>query len=469
MSGFENNENDGVKLALSAAEYTRTEDSNLSLSQGVQEMLHAAAYTAIEKPVVGVTQLFNHVAGQDLQAPEFIGKPEHQSAWTAAGNFAGTLTDFYFTSKLVGKGFQATGLRTGTKPIPVLEAGTAGALYELAMPVAEDNFAANKMRTVAVGFGTFAAMDGAASAMNKYGVFRPTSNARTLMGDVAVNGTAGVAGGITHNLLDSGLSGKSVNFYELGNDALYWGAFGAAFGGLDHGVFRGQRKAADYIARKEANGEALIAIGGFELHRGTSTDRMRTQVQELKAENVRLQDKVAVDDLTQLFNKGGGKKALEMETARAAREGEPLSAVVIDLDGFKAVNDTFGHNMGDQALQVVADIMRRRFSRGTDVLIRNGGDEFLVLLPNTGLSNAERLATQFQDEMRLAVGTDYVRVLQPGESVAAGERAVGASLGTVELKPGEGVVDFMHRGDGLAYTNKAQRKAAGIAKDRGIS
>jgi diguanylate cyclase (GGDEF)-like protein len=83
-----------------------------------------------------------------------------------------------------------------------------------------------------------------------------------------------------------------------------------------------------------------------------------------------------------LHNRRSFDDALRRELARVRRHGSPCSILFCDLDGLKGLNDTFGHDMGDQVLQVVAQVLRARLREG-DLAARLGGDEFVLLLPNT--------------------------------------------------------------------------------------
>jgi diguanylate cyclase (GGDEF)-like protein len=97
------------------------------------------------------------------------------------------------------------------------------------------------------------------------------------------------------------------------------------------------------------------------------------------------------DDLTQLYNSRYLKQVLRREVKRASRSGRPLSLLFIDLDGFKAVNDTHGHLTGSQTLVEAAAVIRRS-ARETDVVARFGGDEFSLILPDTGSEGAAAVA-----------------------------------------------------------------------------
>jgi diguanylate cyclase (GGDEF)-like protein len=104
------------------------------------------------------------------------------------------------------------------------------------------------------------------------------------------------------------------------------------------------------------------------------------------------------DDLTQLYNSRYLHEALRKETKRATRAGWPLSLLFIDLDGFKAINDQFGHLLGSRALIEAADIVRS-CARETDVVARFGGDEFAMLLPETDGPGALAVARRVLDRL----------------------------------------------------------------------
>jgi diguanylate cyclase (GGDEF)-like protein len=101
------------------------------------------------------------------------------------------------------------------------------------------------------------------------------------------------------------------------------------------------------------------------------------------------------DPLTGLLNARGFRRRLDEELAQAARAGESLSLMLIDLDGLKAINDTHGHEAGDRALRCIGDSLRRTI-RLMDVSARTGGDEFAVILPSAGLDKALVLAERIR-------------------------------------------------------------------------
>jgi diguanylate cyclase (GGDEF)-like protein len=101
------------------------------------------------------------------------------------------------------------------------------------------------------------------------------------------------------------------------------------------------------------------------------------------------------DRLTGLSNTLAFEERLEHETARSARYGEPLALLLADVDGLKAINDRHGHRGGDLALQAVARALRGS-ARQTDLPARVGGDEFALLAPNTGASDAAALGERIR-------------------------------------------------------------------------
>ena len=104
------------------------------------------------------------------------------------------------------------------------------------------------------------------------------------------------------------------------------------------------------------------------------------------------------DDLTRLYNRRYLNDALRRETKRAMRSGWPLSLLFVDLDGFKGLNDTHGHLLGNRALVEAADIMRAS-ARDSDIVTRWGGDEFALLLPETGTEGAHAVAKRLRDRL----------------------------------------------------------------------
>ena len=141
---------------------------------------------------------------------------------------------------------------------------------------------------------------------------------------------------------------------------------------------------------------------------------------KLKTANQVLEVTSSVDPLTGLLNRRKIEEILQAEQSRFNDTGSPCSMISIDLDHFKTINDTYGHNTGDEVLVVFARVLKNRI-RATDCGARWGGDEFLVVLPNT----AEVQARSVSEAIRQAV-----------EATAFPVSPVPVSLGVAELTPG---------------------------------
>jgi diguanylate cyclase (GGDEF)-like protein len=127
---------------------------------------------------------------------------------------------------------------------------------------------------------------------------------------------------------------------------------------------------------------------------------VRRRERLLVAANARLEELSQLDPLTDLYNRRHLFARLEAELGRV-RRGHPLALVMLDLDGFKQVNDREGHQRGDVLLQAIAEALRKT-TRETDVAGRYGGDEFLVILPDTDAEQARRVAERLADSVREA-------------------------------------------------------------------
>lgn len=106
-----------------------------------------------------------------------------------------------------------------------------------------------------------------------------------------------------------------------------------------------------------------------------------------------LEEQATRDPLTGLANRRALFEALRREISHAVRHGEPLTLAYLDLDGFKAVNDTFGHQEGDRVLLDLAEALKVAL-REEDMPARVGGDEFFVVLPNADLARAREVVTR---------------------------------------------------------------------------
>jgi diguanylate cyclase (GGDEF)-like protein len=119
------------------------------------------------------------------------------------------------------------------------------------------------------------------------------------------------------------------------------------------------------------------------------------ETQRLQDECDRLRELSHTDPLTGLFNRRYMKNVLDQEMERTRRTGLPTSLIMIDLDFFKRINDTYGHQAGDEALKWVSLVWRKNLRR-IDIPCRYGGEEFAMVLPGTRLQAALRAAKRLQ-------------------------------------------------------------------------
>ncbi len=117
------------------------------------------------------------------------------------------------------------------------------------------------------------------------------------------------------------------------------------------------------------------------------------QLEEVRRLHVQLSEYAIRDRLTGIFNRGYMEETLDRELARANREKIPLSVVMIDIDKFKMVNDTYGHRAGDEVLRKLGELLMKNVRTG-DVACRYGGDEMLVVMPNALMEDAIRRAKE---------------------------------------------------------------------------
>jgi diguanylate cyclase (GGDEF)-like protein len=158
---------------------------------------------------------------------------------------------------------------------------------------------------------------------------------------------------------------------------------------------------------------------------------------------VSLRQQSIIDPLTQLYNRRYMDEVLKRELARADRNGVPVSVLVLDLDHFKRINDTYGHEAGDAILRKVALTLRENI-RSCDVACRMGGEEMVVLLPDCGIEHALKRA----DALRLAIAA--------GDVLHAGQRiGATASIGVASY-PGQAntAQTLVHAADLALYEAK---------------
>jgi diguanylate cyclase (GGDEF)-like protein len=195
----------------------------------------------------------------------------------------------------------------------------------------------------------------------------------------------------------------------------------------------------DDLLRLAVNVGSLLLLAYLAGIFSTGERRMRRAVLELSQ----------IDPLTGLFNRSQLHALLTQEVQRTRRSARGFCVLMVDLDGLKAVNDSFGHQRGDDVLRAIGDVIRRSI-RTVDSAYRYGGDEFLVLLPET----------------------DYVGAFVVAEKVKAGSEDVGLALGDGELLTSVSIGLVSHPEDGgtvdelVASADRAMYHAKALGKNQ---
>lgn len=158
-----------------------------------------------------------------------------------------------------------------------------------------------------------------------------------------------------------------------------------------------------------------------------------------------LEHTAATDTLTGLANRRTFEESVERELSRVARTGSPLTLAILDLDHFKAINDSLGHAVGDEALKHFAQILRESCRLG-DLPARIGGEEFGLLLPDTDADGARVFARRFLDRLRAETASDAAPL---DASIGVAERTGShESLDLLLLTADRALYEAKHRGRG---------------------
>ncbi|MCA1899736.1 MAG: diguanylate cyclase [Chloroflexi bacterium] len=169
------------------------------------------------------------------------------------------------------------------------------------------------------------------------------------------------------------------------------------------------------------------------------------------------QTQAITDPLTGVYNRRGLEQAGEFEISRARRLKRPLCALMLDIDHFKRVNDRYGHLTGDHALRGLAERCRATL-RAVDILGRYGGEEFLILLPETSLSSAQMIAERLR--------ASFIDTPLPTDS---GPLRVTISVGVAEFSKFDTFESLVQRSDSALYQAKRDGRNCVRIASRGVS
>ena len=174
-------------------------------------------------------------------------------------------------------------------------------------------------------------------------------------------------------------------------------------------------------------------------------DASQKEIEMLQQEIGRVREEALADGLTGLVNRRGFELALAacLESETTGAKGPCL--LFADLDHFKRVNDTYGHLVGDKVLRAVAQVLRANV-KGKDTAARFGGEEFVVLLPDTSIEGAIALA----EKIRTTIEGSRIRHTDTRQEIAQ----ITMSFGVASYCPGESPKEFLSRGDSALYASK---------------
>ena len=204
--------------------------------------------------------------------------------------------------------------------------------------------------------------------------------------------------------------------------------------------------------------QALRGLAGLVVLFNIYTVYQQLQIRRLQksiAEHVFVMDKMearteevyklaVLDPLTGLYNRRCGEQRLKEEMLRSERHGHPLTLLALDLDKLKYVNDTFGHAAGDEVIKSFAARINKAI-RGSDVAIRQGGDEFLLLLPECKSEEVRHVLLRLS-----GIKIDFAGQLIP----------ISFSAGWSNYISGESADDLLRRADEALYAHKRGEKTA---------
>jgi diguanylate cyclase (GGDEF)-like protein len=186
----------------------------------------------------------------------------------------------------------------------------------------------------------------------------------------------------------------------------------------------------------------IVLFNVYTIYQQVLIKRLRRQLAEKQHHSMILRELAMVDALTGLYNRRFAEQRLVAEVARSARKGHPLTVVLLDLDEFKRINDTYGHPAGDLVLQEFAAALNRAV-RGGDLAVRMGGDEFLLILPECN-----------HEQLRLVLNR-----LGPLELAWEGRKfPIKYSVGWKEYASGDQPEGMLAAADQALYANKRAAK-----------
>ncbi|MFT3929602.1 MAG: diguanylate cyclase [Spongiibacteraceae bacterium] len=219
------------------------------------------------------------------------------------------------------------------------------------------------------------------------------------------------------------------------------------------------RKSNDYTQRLDS--KLRNELGELSHDIDALVQHVHVQQQQLQAQTREMQALSFQDGLTGLSNRRRFDQALTDDWVRAQRSHTPLALIMLDVDYFKNYNDHYGHQRGDEALKLLAAIIRRVVVRQSDIAARYGGEEFAILLPDTSEANAQKIAERIQTELAsAALPHDYSAVA----------RIITLSMGVAAITPSptQSSRELVHKADSALYAAKGSGRNCIILASQSI-
>lgn len=186
---------------------------------------------------------------------------------------------------------------------------------------------------------------------------------------------------------------------------------------------------------------------GLQLDKDALIQHLKISNQHLEMANEKIITLSHTDELTQVANRRYLDITLNKEWGRAVRSALPIAYVMLDIDFFKAYNDTFGHQQGDECLQQIASVIKNLVKRPGDFVARYGGEEFAVILPDTRMQGAYELMHELQKNIQ------ELHIPAADKSVSA-FMTVSIGIACMVPTPTDELHDFVMAADAALYTAK---------------
>lgn len=206
--------------------------------------------------------------------------------------------------------------------------------------------------------------------------------------------------------------------------------------------------ASNDVARIRSSASALASVVSASIEKRQQRHRtqiatLADQLRKIRSELLQARERATMDGLTQLYNRA----AFDEHVARIADLGlllgTPPTLLMVDVDHFKKLNDSYGHPTGDEALRKVSEALLRTFLRKEDFVARYGGEEFAVVLMDASLADSRAMAERLRKAVR------SMAIEHRGNSLS-----LTVSIGVAALVPGEASVAWIERADRALYAAK---------------